>query len=116
MKWFLQLALLAIASQTFAYGQDQNTCAGFHQLIKVTYNFKPSQSTDSERDSKSTAMDRFWETVKANPRQFLPCLRAALQDSNADKWFRFDASNLLVELDPSHSSKTIQIQSYTDVD
>jgi hypothetical protein len=114
IKWILRLALLATACQGTIYGQDQNTCAAFLQQVKATYNFKPSQLTDSERGSKSTALDRFWETVKGNPKQFLPCLQAALQAPNADKWFRFDASNLLVELDPSSASKAIQIQSYTD--
>jgi hypothetical protein len=54
--------------------------------------------------------------VKADPKRLLPCLRAALQDTNADEWFRFDASGLLVELDPAAASKAIQVRGYTDVD
>ncbi len=116
MKRLLILALFATASPILVFAQDKDSCASFQQTARATYNFKPSRLTDSQRDSKSAAMDRFWQMVKANPKQLLPCLRSALQDPNADKWFRFDTSNLLVELDPSPESKTIQVRSYTDVD
>src|ERR1044072_3066265 len=101
MKRILAVTLFAIASQAIVYAQGRDTCAGFNQQVRSTYNFKPSRLTDSERDPKSAAMDRFWETVKARPNESLPCLRAALQDSSTDKWFRFDGSNLLVAIDPS---------------
>src|SRR5262245_33699587 len=116
MKPILILTLVAIAFQAPVFAQDKDTCAGFQQTVKSTYNFRPSRLTDSERNSKSVAMDRFWELVKADPIRLLPCLRIALQDAGADKWFRFDASSLLVELDPSPASKTIQVRSYTDAD
>jgi hypothetical protein len=115
MKPILILTLVAIGFQATVFAQDKDTCAGFQQTVKSTYNFKPSRLTDSERKSKSAAMDRFWEMVKSDPERLLPCLRMALQDTGADKWFRFDASNLLVKLDPSPSSKTIQVRGYTDV-
>jgi hypothetical protein len=101
---------------SIACAQDSGNCGSFQRIIKTTYNFKPSRLTASERDSKSEAMDHFWNTAKANSKELLPCLRAALQDPNADKWFRFDGSNLLVELDPSEASKAIQVRNYTDVD
>jgi len=116
MKPILILTLAAIAFQAPVFAQDKDTCDGFQQTVKSTYNFKPSRLTDSERKSKSAAMDRFWEMVKADPKRLLPCLRIALQDAGADKWFRFDASNLLVQVDPSPASKTIQVRSYTDAD
>jgi hypothetical protein len=46
----------------------------------------------------------------------LPCLRAALADPNADAWFRFDGSNLLMSLDPSAESKSIVVRSHVMVD
>jgi hypothetical protein len=116
MKPILILTLAAIALQAPVFAQDKNTCDGFQQTVKSTYNFKPSRLTDAERNSKSFAMDRFWDMVKADPERLLPCLRIALQDTSADKWFRFDASSLLVKLDPSPASKAIQVQSYTDAD
>jgi hypothetical protein len=116
MKPTLILTLIAIAFQSPVFAQGKDTCAGFQQTVKSTYNFKPSRLTDSERKSKLAAMDSFWEMVKADPKRLLPCLRIAIQDAGADKWFRFDASNLLVQLDPAPSSKTIQVRSHTDVD
>jgi len=116
MKPLLALTLFAIVTQANVFAQDKDTCASFQQTVKSTYNFKPSRLPESERNSKSAAMDRFWDMVKADPKRLLPCLRAALQDANADKWFRFDASSLLIELDPAPASKAIQVSSYTDVD
>lgn len=113
MRYIITLIVLIWIFQTSGFAQEANSCASFEGLVKATYNFKPSQLTASERSSKSDAMDQFWANVKANPKQLLPCLRAAIQDSSSDKWFRFDCSNLLVTLDPSPTSKAIQVQCYT---
>lgn len=116
MKRIVMPTLLVIGFQAVGLAQDKDNCARFQQTVKSTYNFSPSRLTDSERNSKSAAMDRFWEMVKADQKRLLPCLLIALQDTNADKWFRFDASSLLVDLDPSPASKAIQVRSYTDAD
>lgn len=97
-------------------GQTEDPCSRFNGIAKATYNFKPSKVSEAARDIKSAEMDKFWKLVKANPRVLLPCLRDALKSPNADKWFRFDGSNLLVSLDPSPESKAIQVNSYTEVD
>lgn len=115
MKRILALVqLTAVLPFTLAQGTDG--CATLDRLVRETYNFKPSQLSASQRISKGAAMDRFWDTVMADPKLLLPCLRAMLQDQSADKWFRFDASNLLVGLDPSPASKALQVRGYTDVD
>jgi hypothetical protein len=116
MKRIFVIMALVIAFQSFVLGQAKISCANFQELIKTTYNFKPSQLSDSERDAKSAAMDRIWNSVKANPKELLPCLGAALEDPKANSFFSFDGSNLLVELDPSPQSKTIQVHSYTSAD
>lgn len=61
-------------------------------------------------------MDKVWRTVEANPKELLPCLRSALEATNADAWFRFDGGNLLVKLDPSETAKIIQVRAFLDVD
>jgi hypothetical protein len=110
MALFLWLLLPAV------FAQDNDACSSFRQAIESTYNFKPSKLTNSEQAIKSAAMDRFWQMTKADAGRLLPCLRVALQDRNADKWFRFDASSLLVEIDPSPASKAVQVSSYTYAD
>jgi len=93
--------------------QEKNSCAVFQETIRGTYNFRPSQlANEKERNQKSVAMDKFWEAVKSNRIELLPCLKQALDDPKSDAWFRFDGSNLLVSLDPSESSKELQIQNY----
>ncbi len=116
MKRILAMALLIVALPMVAVAQAKESCPGFQTLIKETYNFKPSKLPDAERDAKVTAMDKVWNMAKANPEELLPCLRAALESSNADQWFRFDGSNLLVELDPSPESKAVQVRNHTKVD
>jgi hypothetical protein len=112
----LIVGVLLLLSLVSVQGQTGAPCANFQQLIKETYTFKPSKLSNSERERKSEAMDRVWNLVKANQAEMLPCLRAALQDPKADRFFLFDGSNLLVSLDPTNESKAIQIQSYATVD
>ncbi|HEX8177802.1 MAG TPA: hypothetical protein VF543_22125 [Pyrinomonadaceae bacterium] len=116
MKHILVITLLIIVFPVTAASQSKESCVSFQALIKATYNFKPSKLSDAERDAKVKAMDVVWGVAKANPKELLPCLRAALENPNADQWFRFDGSNLLVSLDPSPESKALQIRSYTYVD
>lgn len=116
MKFALPLILLLFALPTPTFGQAQNPCGSFQALINATYNFKPSRLSDAEREVKIAAMDRVWNMVRARPRELLPCLRAALEAPNADQWFLFNGSNLLVTVDPSPESKALQVRSYTAVD
>ena len=103
--------LWAVSSSSNA--QDKTSCASFRESVKSTYNFRPSLlANDKERNQRSAAMDQFWETVKTNKNELLPCLRQALQEDNADRWFLFDGSNLLVSLDPSDDSKRLLIKNY----
>jgi hypothetical protein len=116
MLRLLILTALSLTTSTCVQAR-QNNCDEFARDVKATYNFKPSQlKGEAESDAKSAAMDRFWEKVKANQKELLPCLRAALKDPQADPWFRFDGSNLLVSLDPSRESKEEQLRQYTAVD
>jgi hypothetical protein len=112
--WLLIALLLILCSTTAVYSEDQ--CAEFQAMVRSTYNFKPSKLNKAEKEIKSKAMDDVWSAVEAKPKELLPCLRAALEDPKADSWFRFDGSSLLVKLDPSSASKSIQVRSFLDVD
>ncbi|MFY9621181.1 MAG: hypothetical protein WAM70_05235 [Pyrinomonadaceae bacterium] len=115
MRRLMLIFMLLIAACPVAYGQANQPCADFNQLVKSTYNFRPALLSEAEKDQKSAAMDKVWETVKSRRSELLPCLRKALEDPNADQWFRFDGSNLLVSLDPSEASKQTQVKSYAVV-
>jgi hypothetical protein len=111
------IALIAIL-QPFANGGQSNLdseCGEFDRAVRATYDFRPALLSESQRNQKSAAMDRFWDMTKSQQRKLLPCLRKALNDPQANNWFRFDGSNLLVSLDPSESSKELQLRSYTAV-
>ena len=111
------VVLASAAGARAAQSAPQPACEEFARAVKSTYGFKPSLlKSEAERETKSAAMDRFWETVKGRQKELLPCLRAALRDPQADQWFRFDGSNLLVSLDPSPESKAEQARLYAQVD
>jgi hypothetical protein len=116
MTRFLTLLAFVNAFAAVLYAQNEADCVTVNELIQATYNFKPSRLTDADRASKSSAMDRFWNTLQENPQQSVPCLKKALAQPNADRWFRFDGSTLLVEMDPSTESKAIQVRGYTEAD
>lgn len=115
MHRLIVIFTLLITACSVAYGQPNQSCADFNQLVKSTYTFRPYLLSEAEKNQKSAAMDKVWETVKARRSELLPCLRQALENPNADQWFRFDGSNLLVSLDPSEASKQTQVKSYAVV-
>jgi hypothetical protein len=110
------LALLSVLLLSISTAGQSEQCVDFQRLIKETYNFKPKRLKEAEQTAKSNQMDRVWEAAKKDRTTLLPCLRAALADRNADRFFHFDGSNLLLSLDPSPESKLSLIRSYALVD
>ncbi|HMS40910.1 MAG TPA: hypothetical protein PKE69_11835 [Pyrinomonadaceae bacterium] len=109
----ISLFLLAAFCATTVFAQN---CDDFGKLVDKTYNFKPSKISSAERDAKSVEMDVVWNKVKANPQTLLPCLREAIRTRTNDSFFRFDASNLLIQFDPSKEAKEILIDAFAKVD
>lgn len=116
MPRILAALILTAAFHAPVCGQAKTPCDDFQRMVKATYNFKPSALSEAEQTTKSAAMDRFWNYVKANSTESLPCLRQSLVDQNADPWFRFDGSNLLVSLDPSPAAKALLVRGYAAAD
>lgn len=113
----LLLSLIFVAAiSCVSYAQNKSSCAEFQKLIGETYNFKPSKLTADERQAKSVALDAVWEKVKTNQKELLPCLRATIEAPKADKFFNFDASNLLIRYDRTDEAKKILIKAYAEVD
>jgi hypothetical protein len=107
------ILLFACASQA---QQKTASCAELQKMVDETYNFKPSKLTDAERDAKSAAMDKVWNKVKEKPQELLPCLREIINSRANDAFFRFDASNLLIQLDRGEDAKKTLIKAYAEVD
>jgi len=115
VRSLLALAFL-VSLPMLVYGSETtDACVDFERTIKSTYDFRPALLSDSERNKKSAAMDKVWTAVKSRQIELLPCLRKALADPQANNWFGFDGSNLLVSLDPSRSSKVEQLRNYSNV-
>lgn len=111
MKLLIALFLALIAGIP---GIAQN-CADLEKTLDSTYNFKPSKLSPDERDAKSLAMDAVWTKIKSDRSQ-LSCLRSAFLKRRSDKFFRFDISNLLIQLDDSDDTRRQMIEAYSEVD
>src|SRR5581483_7151504 len=108
------LSLLIFSS--VASGQSAASCNQLNDLIKSTYDFKPSKLSEAQQTVKSKEMDKVWDAVKAKPKEMLPCLRQALRAPDANAWFIFDGSELLLSLDPSAESKAFEVSALNKVD
>jgi hypothetical protein len=98
------------------FAQSNSKCEDFQRQIKATYNFRPSKLSAAEQTVKSKEMDVIWDAVKSNPKELAPCLRSALEAPDADRWFKFDGSVLLVVVDPSSSSKQLEAHNIAAID
>lgn len=116
IKQSVRVVLLIASTLVPSWGQNQNSCTNLKNLINRVYNFKPSKLSPAEQKTKSAEMDKVWDAVRANPTELLPCLRAAIGEPQADPWFRFDGSRLLVEIDPSPTSKATQVKNWMSAD
>jgi len=102
-----QFVLAAVlCGAPFLAAQD---CSELDARVAATYTFQPSALDKDQKDAAAAAMTEFWDFVLADPAAHAPCLRAALLRDDADAWFRFDGSALLVEADPSEASKQLQV-------
>src|SRR4051794_16657018 len=103
MMLIKRILLVAIACACCAIqssAQSSPMCEAFKDLVKLTYDFKPSKLPPAELNKKAADMDKVWDVVTADTKGLLPCLRQALEDPKADSWFLFDGSMLLVQNDP----------------
>jgi hypothetical protein len=107
------IALVAAFCAIPVFSQD---CTELKTLIDEAYGFKPSKLTSAERTVRSGKMDAVWEKVKTDPKNLLPCLKAAIASRTSDTFFRFDAVNLNFSLDQSAEAKNLIVKNYADVD
>lgn len=114
MKILFVLLSFSLVLPVAARAEDTSACAAFDALVARTYNFDEARLSNAQKLAKEGELNRFWERVRAGKAKFLPCLRSKVSDAGAKPFFRFDGSNLLVELDPSLASKRLQVAVYTD--
>ncbi len=112
MKKALLLCFACLTLKLALVAQTRTPCNEFEELVRSTYNFKPSKLTELQRTKQSEAMDHLWKFAKARPYEIAPCLRTLLKAGIADPFFVFDGSNLLVTIDPSTEAKQFQVENY----
>ena len=104
------LSFAAIASAS-----DSSSCSGLKSMVAATYGFRPSLLDQKGQDAKAREMDAVWQAVRKSPKALIPCLRDELAERTQDTWFVFDASQLLVSVDPSRDSKAILLAALKQV-
>ena len=115
VKITVSLILLILLCGIDAFPQ-KDKCVELQKLIDKTYNFKPSKLNEQEQTAKSAEMDIVWNKVKSDKENFVPCLKKAMQKTDANNFFVFDASNLIFSFDKSDESKKFLVKSYSKVD
>lgn len=113
----LLVPLLLFCSATFCLAQVTNdNCEIFSKRLDVVYGFKPSKLTAAEITAKSAKLDEIWKAVRENQKTLKPCLMNELGKRKTDGFFRFNASNLLYDLEQTDEVKRIMIDTYSSVD
>jgi hypothetical protein len=93
-------ALILLVARAVCLAQA-GTCSELHSAVQSTYNFKPSKLTKAQQQKKSAEMDNVWNLIEAHPTETVPCLMAEMEEPGADRWFLYDAGNLLPKFDHS---------------
>ncbi|MCB9896994.1 MAG: hypothetical protein H6825_03205 [Planctomycetes bacterium] len=109
--------MLATFALWIALQQDTvDPCAELRAKVAETYGFVPHALEGAERKAAATAMDAFWTWARAQGDPIVPCLTEALSADDADPWFRFDGTGLLLEMAPTEASKTLAARLLCEVD
>jgi hypothetical protein len=116
MKLLFVAVLLFIFVALSASNADANECATFSKQLDGIYGFKPSKLTSDEITAKSKKLDEVWKAVREDKQTLRPCLLQEIEKRKTDGFFRFNASNLLFDLDQSDDVKRLMIDTYAGVD
>jgi len=99
MRFVLALGMLVAVARA----EDAvNTRKLFLEQLHKTYSYLPADVTQEVRDQKLEEMKAFFKFFGSNAKEYLPFLREALRDQQANRWLCFDGSGLLI----SHSKTT----------
>jgi hypothetical protein len=90
------LAIACVGGGHLAHAAESD--AAFRARATSLYDFEPHKLSQQEMESKSAELDRFWDSIKANPQATLPLLRQLLRDPSQSAFFYYDGSKLLLSL------------------
>jgi hypothetical protein len=97
------LALVVALSASPALAQD------IGQEIRTVYSFAPHELTSQKIDEKSKVLDSFWARAKAQKGAYLPVLRSELARPEAQPFFLYDGSMLLLSLSDIRSDRQLAL-------
>jgi hypothetical protein len=105
-----RLALLAALATIPAIAQD------VAQDIRATYSFAPHELTSQQIDEKSKVLDAFWARAKAQKESYVPVLRSELARPDAQSFFLYDGSMLLLTLSDTGPDRTLALSAIAHCD
>lgn len=112
-RFFLLLFFFLLVSSGQVFADD---CGLFSKKLDSVYGFKPSQLTAAGITAKSAKLDEVWKAVREDQKNLKPCLMKELGKRKDDGFFRYNASNLLYDLEPNDDVKRLMIETYAGVD
>ena len=107
------ISAAAIANAQGLAVQDDST---FHARVVSLYSFEPHKLTAEQIDAKSKDLDVFWKEIKANPKQYLPLLRAELRDARNSPFFSYDGSKLLLAVSQDRKDQALALETIPRAD
>ena len=96
--------------------KDALSANAIHQQIVALYSFHPHDLNKQQIADKSTALDEFWGSAKANPAAYLPVLRHDLQDAQSPSFFMYDGSKLLLSLSDTPEDRHVAMEAVVHCD
>jgi len=103
------LVLMSVSTSSMA-------SEGLVAEIKELYAFSPHNLSTEEQQTRTVALDTFWDKVESNKNEYLPILRRELSRENHSPFFYYDGSKLLLHLSNSMSDKQIAVNAIPKTD
>lgn len=104
------IRILAIAVALLAVGNTVGADEGAaRQRIRATYTFSPHLLTTQQIGEKSKMLDALWAEAKAEPTTFITVLRSELARPDAQTFFVYDGSMLLLSLSNTPSDRRLAL-------
>ena len=97
-------------------GQHADVSSAIRDEIRGVYSFRPHTLTGDQIDQKSKVLDVFWKKVKSGKSAYLPVLKSELQKPEAQPFFLYDGSMLLLQLSDTAENRRVALQAIARCD
>src|SRR5438270_4522584 len=105
----MRMSRLLLVLSLATIGLSAQDCTKLTQMKGDIYGFRPVELSKEQQNAKSKQMDLFWKEVKAEGTSGVTCVRKLLKKEEKDRYFVFDAVQILLEMDPESADSVSAI-------